>query len=118
MKQTRIQLRRKKGWRLPENTVVVSRPSKWGNPYKIGEVMKDERYRYINGCGESFELRDGGIWIGDPETAVRAFQHWLWLHPAEAEEVKAELRGKNLACWCPLHLPCHGDALLRIANEV
>ena len=27
----RIQLSRKKGWRKPENTVVVARPSKWGN---------------------------------------------------------------------------------------
>lgn len=31
----RIQLSRAKGWRKPENTVVVARPSKWGNPWKI-----------------------------------------------------------------------------------
>ncbi|KMS57958.1 hypothetical protein V473_07255 [Sphingobium cupriresistens LL01] len=28
----------------------------------------------------------------------------------------ANLRGKNLACWCPLDQPCHADVLLEIAN--
>ena len=28
-----------------------------------------------------------------------------------------ELRGKNLACWCPLDAPCHADVLLKIANS-
>jgi hypothetical protein len=32
----RIQLRRTKGWRKPEGAVVVARPSRWGNPYRIG----------------------------------------------------------------------------------
>ena len=35
---TRIQLRRTKGWRLPPNTVVVSRPSRWGNPFLLRQV--------------------------------------------------------------------------------
>lgn len=29
----RIQLRRTKGWRMPANTVKVTRPGKWGNPF-------------------------------------------------------------------------------------
>ncbi|MBF9351384.1 DUF4326 domain-containing protein [Mycobacteroides chelonae] len=28
----------------------------------------------------------------------------------------APLRGHDLACWCPLDQPCHGDVLLEIAN--
>jgi hypothetical protein len=28
-----------------------------------------------------------------------------------------ELRGKNLACWCPLNQPCHADVLLELANR-
>lgn len=28
----------------------------------------------------------------------------------------SELRGKDLACWCPLDQPCHADVLLEIAN--
>ncbi len=29
----RIQLSRRKGWRMPENTVKVDRTTKWGNPW-------------------------------------------------------------------------------------
>lgn len=94
-KPIRIQLSRKKGWRKPENTIVVARPGKWGNPFKIGQpgiatradavaryrtVMTDESLRYLN----AIEL--------------------------------PQLRGKNLACWCPLNQPCHADVLLEIAN--
>jgi hypothetical protein len=32
------------------------------------------------------------------------------------DDVKRKLRGKNLACWCPLDQPCHADTLLEIAN--
>ena len=28
-----------------------------------------------------------------------------------------ELRGKNLACFCPLDQPCHADVLLELANK-
>ena len=28
-----------------------------------------------------------------------------------------ELRGKNLACWCPVGSPCHADVLLEVANH-
>ena len=36
MTPVRIQRKRTKGFRLPENTVCVSRPSKWGNPFIVG----------------------------------------------------------------------------------
>ena len=29
----------------------------------------------------------------------------------------AELRGKDLACYCPLDEPCHADVLLELAND-
>jgi len=99
MKPKRIQLSRKKGWRLPPNTVVVSRPSKWGNPFKIGHWLKLPK--------------------GTPATnedCVRLFRHNLNQHPELVALVKKELRGKNLACWCPLGNPCHGNTLLEIAN--
>jgi len=31
--------------------------------------------------------------------------------------IRAELAGKDLACWCPTWEPCHADVLLRIANS-
>jgi hypothetical protein len=55
MTPQRIQLRRTKGWRKPENTVVVARPSKWGNPFRVvdgtapvGDIFKVWG-RYANG---------------------------------------------------------------------
>lgn len=38
-----------------------------------------------------------------------------WNYPPLAG-IRAELAGKNLACWCPLNQPCHADVLLKIAN--
>jgi hypothetical protein len=32
--------------------------------------------------------------------------------------LRAVLRGKNLACWCPLDGPCHAELLLKIANSM
>ena len=37
--------------------------------------------------------------------------------PVSVEDVRLELRGKDLACWCPLDAPCHADVLLDIANS-
>jgi len=34
----RIQRRRTKGWRMPEGAVYVGRPTKWRNPFVVGEV--------------------------------------------------------------------------------
>lgn len=33
------------------------------------------------------------------------------------EEIRAELAGKDLLCWCDEDQPCHADLLLAIANE-
>jgi hypothetical protein len=38
----------------------------------------------------------------------------MW--PAVRNSV-AELRGKNLACWCKLDQPCHADVLLDLSNR-
>lgn len=37
--------------------------------------------------------------------------------PLFSAEDLAELRGKHLACWCPLSQPCHADVLLAISNQ-
>lgn len=107
-KPMRIQLSRKKGWRLPPNTVVVARPTKWGNPWK---VRKHKKLR---------DLRDDC----SPREAVEAYEQWLQSEGyAILMGAKVALRGKNLACWCPLvdkdgnSVPCHADVLLKIANS-
>ncbi|WP_425087815.1 DUF4326 domain-containing protein [Stappia sp.] len=106
----RIQLRRTKGWRKPPNTVVVSRPSVFGNPFTVAAARE--------------------VGFADPhKAAVDEFRAWLSGNPLTIVPVKngkmrrqtilarlPELRGKNLACWCPLDSPCHADVLLEMAN--
>jgi len=110
----RIQLSRRKGWRKPENTVVVARPSKWGNPYQV--IQRGKNWQVVDKHGRN------GIFLAYRRSA-RAyavqmlkdlFEQSRWF---SASEIAAELAGKNLACWCPLDEPCHADLLLEIANQ-
>lgn len=41
------------------------------------------------------------------------FHRWI---PTTVDVVRGELRGRDLACWCPLDQPCHADVLLAVAN--
>jgi hypothetical protein len=97
----RIQLKRTLGWRLPPNTVVVSRGPgrKWGNPWRVRE-------------GPLKHLADDA----NHQEAVEAYRQWLHERVSFQWEIKRELRGKNLACWCPQNKPCHADVMLEVAN--
>lgn len=97
---TGVQLSRKKGWRMPENTVKVSRPGKWGNPFLVGP---DRTQRQAVECFDHW-LNTPGITAGIPEKKQAIL------------DSLEELRGKDLACWCKLGTACHRDVLLRMAN--
>lgn len=101
MKPIRIQLSRKKGFKLPSNTVVVARPSKWGNPFKVDP--KGAAFGFADCCHTRAE-------------AVEKFMAGCDKSPL-TETQCALLRGKNLACWCPLGEPCHADVLLEMVNQ-
>jgi len=113
----RVQLSRRKGWRKPENTVVVARPSKWGNPFRITQTDCS-----VGGLCWAVALGDLIVQqhIDSPEVArplaVSFFRGWMEEEDHHDLPDPAELRGKNLACWCPLDQPCHADVLLEIAN--
>lgn len=94
-KPHRVQLSRKKGWRMPPDTLSVARPGKWGNPYVFSEAE------------------------GGRSRAVAAYRDLLFAFddPVGWPEHIGELRGKNLACWCRLDQPCHADVLLELANR-
>jgi Domain of unknown function (DUF4326) len=52
-----------------------------------------------------------------PDLAVKLYRERdLETHPSVRIELEA-LRGKNLACLCPLNQPCQADFLLQIANS-
>jgi hypothetical protein len=107
----RIQLRRTKGWRKPEGAIVVSRPSKWGNPYT------PDTYRAFDCYADDtdYELRSMAV------SDFRGLVEGRWdkfddtpEYPS-VEEIQRELRGHDLCCWCPDEL-CHATVLLEIAN--
>jgi hypothetical protein len=93
----RIQLKRTKGWRIRQ-AVSVARPTRFGNPFKSA----------------------------DRRVAAQLFAEYLewrrkpgndnWVKYPTDEVIRAVLRGKDLACWCPLDQPCHADSLLEAAN--
>jgi hypothetical protein len=95
----RVQLRRAKGWRKPDDTITVARPSAWGNPFKLGETVE------VN--GERVTL--------DRELMIALYRRWLAEHPELVERAREELVGHDLACWCSLDEACHADVLLRVA---
>jgi hypothetical protein len=90
-----VQLSRRKGWRKPDDVVVVARPTKWGNPFPFG----DDRTR-----AEAVERYREWVQGDDPEAV------WIRDHVHE-------LAGKRLACWCPQPGPCHALVLAELADE-
>jgi hypothetical protein len=52
--------------------------------------------------------------LGAPR-AVELYRAFLADRPELAAAARAELAGRDLACWCPPDRPCHADVLLELA---
>ena len=95
-----IQRKRIPGYKHPNNTVSVARPSIFGNPFKVTETR-------------------------DALAATRLFAFWLLSDKFDFQPDRKKriwenihkLKGKNLSCFCPLDQPCHRDVLLVLANH-
>ena len=106
----RIQRKRTRGWRMPHGAVYVGRPTEWGNPRPVGELI---RLEWTDGV-----LPDNDTWLREMTiTAELAVALYRIAFTPDADEIRAQLAGKDLACWCPLSNPCHADVLLEIANQ-
>jgi Domain of unknown function (DUF4326) len=77
---------------FPIGSIYIGRPSKWGNPFEIGKN-------------------------GTREEVVAKYEEWINTQPDLIAAVKKELAGKDLLCFCAPKA-CHGDVLLKIANEL
>lgn len=75
----------------PKDCVYIGRPSVYGNPFIIG---KD----------------------GSRLDVIKKYEQYLANNSKLTETIKNNLRGKNLVCFCK-PLECHGDILLKIANQ-
>jgi len=78
----------------PHNGKRVTRPSRWGNPYRVGKEAVDAA------------------------EAVAMFRDYIQQQPALVEKAKRELAGFNLGCTCPLDQPCHADVWLEVVNHL
>ena len=102
----RIQRQRTKGWRMPEGTVYVGRPTRWGNPFRLGTPNADD----CMVCGDRAEA------VAKYRSELTTFAGAVNFTGCTVAEIRTELRGKDLACFCPLDQPCHADVLLELAN--
>lgn len=114
----RIQRQRSKGWKMPERTIYVGRPTIYGNPFPVdiyGQERAVDLYkRWLASKMSSHELTTLSFFEErSAETTRRTALSGL---PA--------LRGKDLACWCAIldaktgiRVPCHADVLLELANR-
>ena len=101
----RIQRKRTKGWRMPRGAVYVGRPTTWGNPFTVG----CEAWRFSTTIPHPRP--------GDLDEVLEDYRYlarqWLYFQ----RDWLDELKGKDLACWCPLDKDCHADILLKMANS-
>ena len=109
----RIQMTRQRPWRADNpDAVIVARPSEWGNGYAIEKRHDGWHVLWLN--GETAHVHP---------TASEARAHAVQLFEKDVSTVLGdddfgdyvregleELRGRDLACWCPL------DQLLELAN--
>lgn len=103
----RIQRQRAKSWRMPPNTVYVGRPTIWGSPFPNSEQGIEAYRNLVSGI-----VIPWMIYLGD----LRGWQQRFAPCGHPSEWARSTLRGKSLACWCPLDKPCHADVLLELAN--
>lgn len=131
----RIQLSRARGWRLADhstNCKIVDRRSIWGNHWNVirsGKqwiVLRDNNWPVVGTFDTDVEARAFAVkqqrrWLTDDEFAAQfpdlaGDRRWLLAH-------LDDLRGRDLACWCPLPADgkvdwCHAAVLLRMVAEV
>lgn len=107
----RIQRKRTKGYRLPDNTKCVNRGTKWGNPFRV--VFTAGSWAVIDKNGKHW----GRLYTekeNATEIAIECYGNWLHEQIALKKMDLNELKGKHLACFCSLSAPCHADYLLEL----
>lgn len=122
----RIQRKRIKGFDLQLASlalnglpaVVVTRPGKFGNPFRVGGyfmIGRGQGHPGMSWC-EALEEKYASSHftkVADAAHAVAFFRIYVSRYPQKKFE---ELRGKNLACFCALDQSCHADVLLELTN--
>lgn len=118
----RIQRKRTKGWRNPEGSVYVGRPTVFGNPFKVKIFGRRKAVSLYRGWILK-RISQGRIIkiFEEHEELTAAEELYYWATLCEWRKVVLdrlpELRGKDLSDWCALDGDCHADVLLELANK-
>ncbi|NHA69793.1 DUF4326 domain-containing protein [Phycicoccus flavus] len=100
---TRVQQRRRAGWRKPPGAVSVARPHRFHNPHRVDAAAGVDRAEAVRRFREDLVAGRLGYTVDD---------------------VRRELRGRDLMCFCPVvddrgePVPCHAQVLLEVANPL
>lgn len=111
-KPIRVQRKRTKGWKMPENTISVTRPGKWGNPFMVGKKIPEGLVEILDKDDFFHFMKFNMGFVDEREDAVRLFEKYI-LQKLDV----SELKGHDLACWCAIGKICHGDSLLKKAKQ-
>ncbi|MFJ7297628.1 DUF4326 domain-containing protein [Streptomyces collinus] len=123
----RVQRRRTRGWTAPLDSqgrkpVYVGRGTPFGNPWAV--VRTNPAGWAVNWAGHANQHKPLGLNDHIPANnqrdahalAVEMYETWIHAHPTLLDQIRRDLAGRDLMCWCAESLPCHADALLRLAN--
>lgn len=107
-----VRLERTRGYRKPAGAIVVTRSTRWGNPFdhkRYGRTEAVRMFREFLLAGTT-SSPDGQRFTGAvPVPGMR------WGFPS-VRQVRTHLAGADLACYCDLAGPCHRDVLLHVAS--
>jgi hypothetical protein len=71
--------------------VYIGRPSEFGNPFSVIQYTRE-------GC-------------------IKKYEEWILTQHHLMKKIHT-LKGKVLGCWCKPDKACHGEVLLRLANQM
>lgn len=129
----RVQRKRTKGYKMPNDAIYVGRGSKFGNPFKlVGDMIYVDAghrrkilSRWVYYGNQNPKYDGGGFRVEDVVKLFKDLLMDLNSHKVEPEirerfrfmrdRIK-DLQGKKLACWCNLNNCCHADILIELAN--
>lgn len=117
----RYRLSRTAGFRLPEGVTNVARPGKWGNPWVIEHLKRDEMPWTVTNrtwpVRAEFATEDEarGFAVERHGLALSRVSSLSHILKVTVDDVLREIGpDPRVACWCHLEDLCHGDNLLEV----
>lgn len=101
---------------MPPGAVKVDRTTKWGNPFSWRDAQDAWGGTDAEARQAAVDMYHAHIIDGAPAPAEA--DGTIDLHALRCHYFAHlhELRGRDLACWCPAGEPCHADLLIEMAN--